>query len=538
MKGTIALLLAACLLASACEQGVPPPAPDPADPNGEITTSLAAEPDTIDPQRASFAAEIAQVAMVYEPLLTFDPKSLRPVAAAARALPDVSADGLTVTFTLRDGLVYSDGTPLRAADFMYGWKRLCDPSVAVVYAFAAYIVAGCEAWNNMDTRKASAEELAAAGARLGVAAPDATHVVFTLTRPAPYFLAIAALWVGAPVRESDVIAGGARWTEPATFIGNGPFKLTSWQHNERLVFERNDRNRAPAKLKRWTKLIIRDPAVVEAAFRNGELDVAPATGPRADGAVAVPNGCSFYIGFNTVRPPFDDPAVRLAFAKALDREAYVRDVLDTGGRPSLSLIPPGVPGFDPDDATQAFDPSGARALLSQSRYTAMPPLTFAYRASARTKALVRWAIAQWRANLGLTVVEEPISPGGFDLIVRGGQSLPMLFWIGWCQDYPDPQDWLTTIFRSGSSVTRTGYSSQEFDALVARADVEREPERRLELYRAAQRVLTREAPVAFVYSSETRWLVSPRLRGYVLTAADHEFGELTIATLYIARPGF
>ena len=536
MRRTLTLLLTAWLLAG-CEQAVPPPA-DPVDPDGSISTAISSEPDTIDPQRGSFASEIAQMLMVYEPLLTFDPKTLRPIPGAARELPTVSADGLTVTFTLRDGLLYSDGVAVTARDFVYGWTRLCDPNVAGEYAFAAYVIAGCEAWNNMDPKKASSAELATARDKMGLRATDDAHVVFTLTRPAPYFLAVAALWIGVPTRASDIAAGGDRWTEPATYIGNGPFKLVQWAHNERLVFERNDRYRAPAKLKRWTKLVIPEDAVVRAAFRNSELDVAAvATDPDA---VTAPSNCTFYVGFNTKRPPFDDPAVRLAFARALDRDAFLRDVIPTAGRPAHSLIPPGVPGSDPDDRTQSFDPSAARALLATSRYRADgPPIRFTYNTrGGRLTPSVKWAIAQWNANLGVAVTEDPIAPGSGSQLVKKIEALPQLFWLGWCSDYPDPHDWLSTIFRSDSTVTRTGYASTEFDALVDRADVEPDPARRVDLYRQAQRVLTRDAPVAFLYSNEVRYLVSPRLRGYILSATDWQFGQLTITTMYVAKPGF
>src|SRR5205814_9223549 len=154
--GRVAFALAACLLVAACEPQLPPlPVPDPVDPNGEITTTIGAEPDTIDPQKESFPSEIAQTMMVYEPLLTFDPKTLQPVPAAAEALPLVSGDGLTVTFTLRDGLRYSDGGSLTATDFAYGWTRLCDPNVYGEYAFVGYVIAGCERWNTMDPKRAS-----------------------------------------------------------------------------------------------------------------------------------------------------------------------------------------------------------------------------------------------------------------------------------------------------------------------------------------------------------------------------------------------
>ncbi|HTJ60818.1 MAG TPA: peptide ABC transporter substrate-binding protein [Candidatus Saccharimonadales bacterium] len=510
--------------------------PDAVDPSGEIRTSLAAEPDTIDPQRESFPDEIAQTLMVYEPLLTFDPKTLQPVPAAARALPDVSDDGLTLTFTLRDGLSYSDGAPLRAQDFVNGWTRLCDPSIAGDFAFVGYVISGCERWNNLDPKRATAFELAAARADLGVRALDDRRILFTLTRPAPYFLAIAALWVGAPVRASDVSTGGDRWTDPRTFVGNGPFRLTEWTHGERLVFERNDRYRTPAKLKRWTKVIVTDPAASKAAFANGELDVISA-GKDDPGAVSAPPSATFYIGLNVQRPPFDDQKVRLALARSLDRAAYVRDVLDQPAVPATSLVPAGLPGSDPSDDAQAFDPAAARALLAASRYQSpLPPMEFSYRTNApRSIAQAKWAIAQWQTNLGVTVVEHPIGDCGFCQLVKKPEEAPQIFPLGWSLDYPDPQDWLPTIFRSNAAVQHTGYRSDTFDGLVDRADVERDPVKRLDLYRQAQRLLTSDAPAIFLYSTERRYLINPRVRGYALTGSDWEFAQFAIASMYVAK---
>jgi oligopeptide transport system substrate-binding protein len=528
--------LVAWLLGCACTQQSPIVPPDAVDPSGEIRTSLAAEPDTIDPQRESFPDEIAQTLMVYEPLLTFDPKTLQPVPAAARALPDVSDDGLTLTFTLRDGLSYSDGAPLRAQDFVNGWTRLCDPSIAGDFAFVGYVISGCERWNNLDPKRATAFELAAARADLGVRALDDRRILFTLTRPAPYFLAIAALWVGAPVRASDVSTGGDRWTDPRTFVGNGPFRLTEWTHGERLVFERNDRYRTPAKLKRWTKVIVTDPAASKAAFANGELDVISA-GKDDPGAVSAPPSATFYIGLNVQRPPFDDQKVRLALARSLDRAAYVRDVLDQPAVPATSLVPAGLPGSDPSDDAQAFDPAAARALLAASRYQSpLPPMEFSYRTNApRSIAQAKWAIAQWQTDLGVTVVEHPIGDCGFCQLVKKPEEAPQIFALGWALDYPDPQDWLPTIFRSNAAVQHTGYRSDTFDGLVDRADVERDPVKRLDLYRQAQRLLTSGAPAIFLYSTERRYLINPRVRGYALTGSDWEFAQFAIASMYVAK---
>src|SRR5512132_2778213 len=247
-----------------------------ADTPGTLTLNMGSEPDTIDPQKSSFVNEIGQASFVFEGLMSFDTKTSKPVPAAAAAAPKLSADGLKYTYTLKDGLKYSDGAALTAKNFEYAFLRGCDPTAAGDYAFVFYIIVGCEAYNTMDTKKATPAELSAARAKVGVKATSDKDIEFTLTDPAPYFVPITALWQGWPVRESDVTKGGDKWTEPATYIGNGPFKLTEWKHNEKMVYERNDNytnaKGEKAKLKKWTKVMINEAAVAFAAYRNNELD--------------------------------------------------------------------------------------------------------------------------------------------------------------------------------------------------------------------------------------------------------------------------
>src|SRR5207247_2047542 len=147
------------------------------------------------------------------------------------------------------GLKYSDGKAITPNDFKYGWQRLCDPATAGDYAFTGYIVVGCEAWNSMDAKKDDPAKIAAAKTTfLNSIKVSGNDISFTLTDPAPYFNAIASIWVGAPAREDMVTKGGDKWTEPSTFIGNGPFILSEWKHNEKMVFTRNPNYRNPAKL--------------------------------------------------------------------------------------------------------------------------------------------------------------------------------------------------------------------------------------------------------------------------------------------------
>ena len=553
----LSLLMIAGLVAAACTStpgtttpsGAATAAADAADPNGELTTNTGSEPDTIDPQKESFVNEVAQTMMVFESLMNFDPKTLKPVPGAAKANPTLSADGLTYTYTLRDGLKYSDGTAVAAKDFAYGFTRTCDPAVAGEYAFTAYIIVGCEAWNTMDPKKATKAELDAAKAKLGIKVTGDKEISFTLTEKAPYFNSIAGLWVGVPTRESDVTKGGDKWTEPATFIGNGAFKLTEWKHNEKMVYERNDNYRTPAKIKRWTKVMINEGAVAFAAYRNNELDFSGVGAEQlrtVEGdadlkaqVVDVGGSCTIYVGFNNRKAPFDDQKVRLAFAKSFDRAAFITDVQKIGKAATEGgMIPPGMPGYDKDDTAQKFDPAAAKALLSQSKYAGtdtLKNLKFTYAASAANKTRIEWLQQQWQTNIGITVSPDPVDSTTYSSLLKSAATQPLMYRIGWCADYPDQQDWLTTVFHSSSTVTRTGYKNDEYDKLVRQADADPNPESRDKTYQQASRILSNDAPAAWYYYTATKFLKKPWVKGLTSTVMDFEYGIFDQSAIFVTK---
>jgi oligopeptide transport system substrate-binding protein len=513
---------------------------DQADPNGELVTNMGNEPDSIDPQVSSFVQEIGVNMKVFEALMTFDIKTGKPIPAAAKDQPKVSADGKTYTYTLRDGLKYSDGKALTANDFKYGWQRLCDPATAGQYAFTGYIVVGCGEWNGMDPKKDDPAKLAAAKATfLNSIKVNGNDISFTLTDQAPYFNSIAALWVGVPAREDMVTKGAEKWTEPATYIGNGPFILSEWKHNEKMVFTRNPNFRTPTKLAKWTQVMINEGAVAFAAYRNSELDVygiqaedlrtidADATlkAQQVDG----PGSCTFYIGFNTKKDPFTDKNVRVAFAKSFDRDAYINDVQKIG-KPATAFITPGIPGYDSGDTFQKFDVSAAKAALAQASPAAQAALAnvkITYSSSARAKTRLEWFQNQWKTNLGVNVALDPVDSTTYTQLVKKPETTPAAFFLGWCADYYDQQDWLTTVFSSKASSGRVGYTSKQFDDLVFGADKEPDPKKRDDMYQQASRLLSQDAAAAFIYYDATKILQKPWVKNYYITALGFELARFT-----------
>ena len=549
---TLLLILGLVVTACTSAPAASPPAADVADPNGELITNAGGEPDTIDPHKASFQGEIAVILSVFEGLMTLDPATLKPIPAAAAKDPEVSADGLTWKVALQPGLKYSDGSALTAANYAYGFTRTCDPATAGQYAFVLYTIVGCEEWNGMDVKKATKAELDAAKAKLGVKANSVTEIQFTLKEAAPYFKSILYMWVGMPVRESDVTKGGDKWTEPVTYIGNGPFKMTEWKHSEKFVFERNDNYRKPAKLKKWTRVMINEGAVAFAAYRNNELDV---TGVGAEDLRTVEGDpdlkaqvqdagalATFYYGFNITKPPFDDNNLRLAFSKSFDRAAYMRDVQKIGKPAEGGFIPPGMPGYDATDTTQKFDVAEAKKLFDAAKPAskdALKGLKFTYSSSARTKTRVEWVTQQWKTNLGVDIALDPVDRTAYTALVKQAATTPQLFSLGWIADFPDQQNWHTTVWisKTGVSGSRTGYNNPEFDKLVRAADKEADTAKRDAGYLAAGKMLSKDAPAAWIYYDATKYLKKPWVKGVVNSSADAVLGQFKIAEIFVTKKG-
>jgi oligopeptide transport system substrate-binding protein len=546
----VALVITACQSQPGGTAATPAPADQP-DPNGEFVSNMGSEPDTIDPQKESFVSEIGVTMKVFEALMTPDLKTGKPIPAAAKDQPKVSSDGLSYTYTIRDNLKFSDGTPVTTADFKYGWERLCDPATAGDYSFTGYVVVGCEAWNGMDPKKDDKAKLDAARQKfLDSITTSGSDITFKLTEPAPYFNAIASIWVGVPVKKDAVTKGGDKWTEPATFIGNGPFKLTEWKHNEKMVFERNDsfvgHDGQKAKLAKITQVMINEGAVAFAAYRNNELDIFGAASEdlrtiNADPdltkqAVDGSDGCSFYVGFNNNKAPFTDKNARVAFAKSFDRDQYVKDVVGGLGKPSTSFIAPGIPGYDPEDTFQKFDVSAAKAALglaSPAAQAAAKTLKITYSSNARNKTRNEWFQQQWKTNLGLDIQLDPVDSTTYTQLVKKPETLPTLFILGWCPDYYDQQDWLTTVFSSKASSARVGYKSKQFDDLVFAADKETDAKKRDTEYQQASRLLSSDAAAAFIYYSTVKNLVKPWVKNYVITPLGFE--EARFTDLYVTK---
>ena len=494
-----------------------------------------AYPDTVDPQKGSFTNEIVVMATNYEGLTRLD-QDLQSVPAAAEKW-EFNERGDELTFTLRDGLTYSDGSPLTADNFRYAIERTCDPNTAGQYQAILFEIVGCADFAAAPITDTATFE--AARDALGVEAPDERTLQVKLTHPAPYFPYIAGLWVMFPIRAELVEAGGESWWQHAeNHLGNGPFQITEINEDQLIVLKANERYwGGRPKLDGVEFVYQTDPAVALAAYRAGQLDIAwpdpsDIPGIKSDPELSkqlvnYPSAATTQLQFNLAKAPFDDSKVREAFAYAFDRTTFCEQILNGTCVPTLSWIPEGVPGYIASQQF-AFDPAKAKATLAESSYNGsagLPEIKYTYNASNPSEQpRAEWIAGQYRDILGIEIILDPVDIKTLIANTKSNETYPQLSIGGWVQDYPDPQNWLSVYWTSTSIFAQNmGYSNTELDALLAQADVELDPAKRIPLYEQAGQILVDEQPGVFLFNNAVNVLVKPEVTGYQITPSDTEW---------------
>jgi oligopeptide transport system substrate-binding protein len=509
-----------------------------------LRINLGTYPDTIDPQKSSFVNEIAHLKLIYEGLTKFD-ENLETVPGAAESW-EYNADSTELTFTIREGLKYSDGALLNAKRYEYSLLRNINPETAGEYASITDEILGAPEWRGADTSAADydAEALRAA---VGVQALDASGnacadyeqadcltLKITLSKPAPYFHTIMGIWVAFPAKEENITEGGEIWWTSSKFqIGNGPYVLESIEPFVRGYFTPNANYWGGVGNVDIEYRYITDTAVAFEAYKNKELDIVPAVAEdlaviEADADLKAQHmlyagSCTFAVMFHQVKEPFTDPKVREAFALALDREGWVRDVLQGLGSPTLTWIPPGYPGYKEGETRGGYDPEAAKQALAESSYggpEGLPEIVDTFSDTPRNRTRNEWLVAKWNEVLGVDVQLNPVESTTYTALTKDQATAPQMFILGWCADYPDPQNWLSVYWKTGAFGERIAYSNPEFDDLANQADVETDPAARADLYQQAQEVLVAGSPVAFMWNNVNSYLVQPWVKGIQTTPQD------------------
>ena len=492
-------------------------------------------PDVFDPQKSSYTNEISILLMNYEGLMRVDSKG-QAIPGAAEVFQFNEA-GDAITFTLRSGLKYSDGSPLTSANFRYAVERNCDPATAGEYQSILFELVGCAEFAETPVTDTAAYEAAREG--LCISTPDEQTIAFQLTNPAPYATYLFGLWVTYPVKQELVEAGGENWWQTAeNHVGNGPFQITNIEEDQRITFEANENYwGGRPKLDGIEYVYQGDSAIALEAYRTGDLDiVSPDAGqlPLLEGdaqlsqeIVRYPGAQTTQIQFNLAKEPFNDPKVRQAFAYAFDRETYARDILNNSVIPTLTWIPPGIPGSI-ETTKFAFDAEKAKQAMAESSYgsgASIPEITFSYNSDdPATGPRIEYIAGQLRDVLGVNIRLDPLEGKALTALKKDNETYPQMSLGGWIQDYPDPQNWLSVYWLSSATFAqRVLYKNEEFDTLVRQADVEKDPETRIQLYQQAHEILIDDQEGVNLFHPAQIFLVKPEVTGYEPNPSDVEW---------------
>ena len=529
---------------AACTSGpVPPPL---ASSDKQIyRVNIVNEPNSYDPTQQAYSYEAAIGRNVFEPLLKAK-ANLSDVVGAGATSYEVSSDGLTYTFHLRAGAKWSDGRPVVAADWVYGYKHLLNPALAAGYVdpFFDTTIAGANGYEKVDVSKVSAVDAYLGG--LGLSAPDVNTFVIKLDKPSTSFKWVVTLWVAVPIRQDivEAAAGGTfastdaakaeAWSQSLnTIIGNGPFKIAEIVTKDHVTLVPNSYYwGGSSKLRKLSFYFIADPTVALARYQAGTLDsigvpLADVSAVRGNAKLSaqahlLPQLTTFWLSFNTHEAPFDNANVRLALAQAIDRKQLVAQVENGLGAPASEFIPKGMNGYDATDAAQNFDAAAAKADLASAGVSVdtLNKFKLLTRNTAINKAINTFIVAQWNTNLGTNIQLDVVDNKTVNSRIHKGQ-FDIYGPDGWSADYPDQQDWFD-LFQSGAChnlnfgcPTLSGY-----DALVSKANSEISEVARNADYQSAQRQLVDSGAVVFLYQQYEYDLIAPYVGHLSINAYD------------------
>ncbi len=499
----LSIVFLGALLLSSCQAA--PPA------QGGVLNLYGIDPLTLDPALSGDATSHNYILQIFSGLVRLD-DNLEPAPDIAERW-EVSEDGRTYTFYLRKDVKFHDGRQVTAWDFKYSWERACSPETSSRTA-STYLGDIVGAKEMLEGR---AKEIS------GITVVDDFTLKVTIDAPKSYFLSKLTYSTAFVVDKANVESGKKWWLKPN---GTGPFKLKEWQKGERLVLERNDSYYGEkAKV---TKVVFKILSGVPMnLYELGEIDVASvsfiyidrATDPKSHFSkevVIAPELSFSYIGFNTTKPPFDDVNIRRAFAMALDKDKLVSLVYKDTVQKADGILPPGMPGFNPNLKGLDFNPAEARELIRASKYgdiSNLPPITLTTSGYAGLIGHGLEAIIyQWRENLGVEVKVRQLEPERFFYHLK--EEKDEMYDMGWIADYPHPQNFLEVLFSSGAEYNYGGYSNPKVDELLQRAALERDEEKSFKLYQQAEQILVDEAACIPLWFGRNYTLIKPYIKGY------------------------
>jgi oligopeptide transport system substrate-binding protein len=476
------------------------------------------EPISLDPGVTRGNKGLEQMQNLFEGLVYFDQRDGTLQMGHAEKM-ESNADDTEFTFRLRAGLLWSDGTPLNAHDFEWSWKRAVDPAAGNDYAFALFPLKGGVA----------ILQGAAPPDELGVRALDELTLQVTMEEATPYFPLLATIWTYYPVPRHAIEAEGDDWTEAGTIVSNGPYMLTSWEHDARMVFERNPHyyGQIPIITEAHYTLFDDDASQALIPYENDELDQAQVSfvdlgRVRNDATLSAqmrvfPRSATRFVICDTTNAPTSDVRVRQALSMAIDRSTLADQILAGAFSAAQTVLPPDIPGHDPG-AGLGEDPSRAQQLMAQAGYPegrGFPDISLVFHASdLAERTTAEYLQAAWKEILGIDIALDPMEEAAYQdwFQSRAGQPFNLyIYQFG--SDWSDPANWHNQLFDSRSDFYHAHWKNDEFDRLVRGGADMTDAASRVERYMQAEAILVGDAPFIPLYNLSRIYLIKPNVRG-------------------------
>ncbi|WP_025681416.1 peptide ABC transporter substrate-binding protein [Paenibacillus massiliensis] len=499
-----------------------------------LTTNLAGgEPYTLDPAFASDTTSYWIIDNLYEGLYGYDKEG--KVVEAAASNVDISEDGKTYTFTIRDGAQWSNGDPLTAQDFEYAWKRVLNPETAAYDPSSFYYIKGAEEYN---TGKGKVEDV-------GITATDDRTLKVELKSPLSFFPTIAVGRAYLPVNRA-VVEQNDKWAaEAETLVGNGPFIVQDWKHNEEIVLGKNDSywSKDLITLDTITFKMVQDSTTYYQMYKTGDLDLIlslPVDTIDQEKSnqeyLSHPSFSVYTYSFNVNEKPFNNKKIRQAFSYAIDREALANNVTKAGEVPAYGYVPYGTTAPSGKDFREEatvkyyeYNVEQAKKLLTEGLQeeglTELPPVTFKYNTNDKHKKVAEAVQEMLKENLGVQVQLENQEWGTYiDTFKQKNFQAARMGWVG---NYLDPLGVLGH-YTSDNSNNFTNWSNAAYDQLIQESTYEQDPQKRFTQLHEAEGILLDELPIMNLLFSADTALVSPKVDGIIFDArsnADLRFAK-------------
>lgn len=488
-----------------------------------LSVQVGPDPETIDPALNSAVDGGNMLLHSFECLLAMDENGqLIPGQAESY---EVSEDGLTWTFHLREGLKWSDGSDLNANDFVYSWKRVCDPMVAAPYAETVLsMVEGYE--------KAIEGDLDA----LQVVASDDNTLVVTLNAPCSYFGSLAAFATLSPVQQATVEANGDAWaTSAETYISNGPFYVSEWVPGSYIMMTKNPYywNADAIKLDGIKWNLIEDSNAAYSAYQTGEVlmiksvptEEIPSLKDSADFYVDSNIG-TYYLSVNLERDAFKDAKVRKALSLAIDREYVANNLMQGTYSPAGSFI--GAGWIDMDGKQFKDNANGGKPYIDVTNYEAnleeakqlladagypngegFPTITYTTNDAGYHKVVAEYLQQEW-AKLGIDLQVDIVEWASFTPMRHNGDF--DVARNGWVGDYSDPSNMLD-LFYSTNGNNDGKFNNADYDAAMDISRTTLDADERSQALHTAEDILMEEAGCIPVAYYNDFWLQSDKITG-------------------------